>query len=144
MEVRLNTRRKIKSLCQSLGLTVPETLADVFRKDLAQGILLHFWNLIERELNVVSLTRERPENLFQQFVRSGMKPAKALQMVGTMAIVESVGLRGLKSLIHPSIFYKLFKTNNLKSSKHSSELFYCAEIKRQLSKFEPINTCNFA
>lgn len=138
MEVRLNTRRKIKSLCQSLGLTVPETLSDVFRKDLAQGVLLHFWNLIERELNILSFTRERPENLFRHLTQSGMKPSKVLQFIGAMAIVESVGMRGLKSLVPDSGLRKLSKDKVLTSlTPHRSSLYY-SEIKRQLAEFRPI------
>lgn len=40
MEVCLNTQRKIKTLRQSLGLTVPEIFRSAFRKDIAQTVLL--------------------------------------------------------------------------------------------------------
>lgn len=44
---------------------VPETLRDAFRKDIAQTVLLHFWGLIERELDVVSIARISKTALFQ-------------------------------------------------------------------------------
>ena len=100
MEVRLNTRRKIKSLCDSLGLSPPQTFRDAFRQDIAQAALLHFWGLIERELNIVSLSRHRSEELFRLLTTSGeMKPSKALQVLGGLSLIQSIGIRGLRSLM---------------------------------------------
>lgn len=99
MEVRLNTRRKIKSLCASLGIPPPQTLREALNKETARTILLHFWGLIARELNVVSLSQCKPEDLFQTLVDSGMKPAKVLQVLGGLSLVQSVGIRGLRALI---------------------------------------------
>ena len=112
----------------------------MFRKDLAKAVLLHFWNLIERELNLVSLTRERPENLFHQLTQSGMKPSKALQIVGSMAIVESVGLRGLKSIVPDYCLRKLFKDKEFRLPESRRYISHYTEIKRQLSELKPIVT----
>lgn len=142
MEVRLNTRRKIKSLCQSLGLTVPETLADVFRKDLAQGVLLHFWNLIERELNVVSLTRQKPENLFQQLItHAGIKPTKALQIIGALSLINSVGMRGLNSMMGKSgqrIWTRLKKELQYYATPNDFGIKVASQIREALVNFHPI------
>ncbi|MBI2342900.1 MAG: hypothetical protein HYV02_00970 [Deltaproteobacteria bacterium] len=98
MEVRLNTRRKIRSLCEKLGLSPPQTLHDALCRDIAQTILLHFWGLIGRELNIVSLSQHKPEELFRLLTSSGIKPAKALQVLGGLSLIQSVGIRGLRSL----------------------------------------------
>lgn len=142
MEVRLNTRRKIKSLCQSLGLTVPETLSDVFHKDLAQGVLLHFWNLIERELNVVSLTRQKPEKLFQQLVTyAGMKPTKALQIIGALSLINSVGIRGLNSMIGKSVqraWARIKKEIENYPLTQVLNIEICKQIRQSLIDFIPV------
>jgi len=142
MEVRLNTRRKIKSLCERLGQRVPETLSDVFRKDLAQGVLLHFWNLIEHELNVVSMTRQKPENLFQQLVTHvGMKPTKALQIIGWLALINSVGMRGLNSMMGKSgqrAWVRLKKEIENYPLTQVLNIEICKKIRESLIDFIPI------
>lgn len=142
MEVRLNTRRKIKCLCERLGQRVPETLSELFHKDLAKAVLLHFWDFVERELKVVNLTRERSENLFQQLVLSGVKPNKALQIVGAMAVIESVGIRGLKSLMTQAS-YKTWQRIQKEIKNYpsgNSRIQLISLIRKSLAKFSCIES----
>lgn len=145
MEVRLNTRRKIKSLCESLGQRVPETLSEVLSQELAKAVLLHFWNLIEQELNILSFTRERPENLFRQLTQSGMKQSKVLQTIGAMAIVESVGMRGLKSFFTKTgsrVWRQLQKEIENYPIGQSLNIEICKQIRQSLIDFPPIQMHN--
>lgn len=142
MEARLNTRRKIKTLCQSLGLTVPETLRDAFRKDIAQTVLLHFWGLIERELNVVLIARQRPEELFRILTTSGgMKPTKALQVLGGLSLIQSVGIRGLRFLMEKSsdrTWHRLKKDLEHCPISDSSKGEMMRQIRESLIEFSPL------
>ncbi|MBI4239115.1 MAG: hypothetical protein HY696_11980 [Deltaproteobacteria bacterium] len=141
MEVRLNTRRKIKSLCEKLGLPPPQTLHDALRRHIAQTILLHFWDLIERELNVVSLSQHKPENLFQVLTSGGMKPAKALQVLGGLSLIQSVGIRGLRSLLGKTsnrTWQRLEKNIEKCPISGSTKVEMMRQIRESLIEFSPV------
>ncbi|MBI4236965.1 MAG: hypothetical protein HY696_00930 [Deltaproteobacteria bacterium] len=145
MEVRLNTRRKIKSLCEKLGLPPPQTLRDALRPDIAQTILLHFWGLIERELNVVSLSQHKPEDLFQVMTSGGMKSAKTLQVLGGLSLIQSVGIRGLRSLLGKTsnrTWQRLKKALENYPISDSPKAQVMRQIRESLIEFLPIKPCN--
>lgn len=143
MEVRLNTRRKIKSLCEKLGLPPPQTLRDALWRDIAQTILLYFWGLIERELNVVSLSQHKPEDLCQILTSGGMKPAKALQVLGGLSLIQSVGIRGLRSIMGKTssrTWQRLKKDLEKCPISGSSKTQMMSQIREPLIEFSPIKT----
>ena len=91
---------------------------DPIYQDIAQAVLLHFWDMIERELSVVTLAQHRPEELFRLLTASsGMKPAKALQVLGGLSLIQSIGIRGLRSLMG--------KSSNRTWQRLKNELDHC-------------------
>jgi len=119
-----------------------------FVHDIAQRVLLHFWGLIERELNVVSLSRHRPEELFQLLTTSDrMKPAKALQVLGGLSLIQSIGIRGFRSIMG--------KTSNRTWQRLKKNIENCTilggprvqmmrQIRESLVEFLPINSKPFS
>lgn len=143
MEVRLNTRRKIKSLCASLGIPPPQTLREALNKETARTILLHFWGLIARELNIVTLTRQRPEEFFRSFTIGGMRPTKALQILGMLSLIQSVGMRGLGSLMGPAsnrTWRRLKKDLEGCPISDGTKAQIMRHIRESLIEFSPIKT----
>lgn len=114
MEVRLNTRKKIKSLCQKLGLTPPLTFREIFNQELAKTILQYFWDQVRTDAKWLDYGQMRPEDHLQKIVQfnPGIRPSKALQMLGLLSVMGSIGVRGTKSILGKSASTALTRLMN--------------------------------
>lgn len=98
MEVRLNSRAKIKRLCHKLGIKPPLTFEEALDRKTSQTILLHFWNQIMSEAKWLQFEKQRPEDVLQDILKTnpGIRPTKALQILGAITVANSVGVRGFR------------------------------------------------
>jgi len=69
MEVRLNSRTKIKRLCKKLGIKPPLTFEKALNRKTSQIILLHFWKRIMAEARWLQLEKQQSEDLLQTILR---------------------------------------------------------------------------
>lgn len=101
MEVRLNSRAKIKRLFHKLGIRPPLTFADALDRKTSQTILLHFWNQIMSEAKWLQFEKQRPEDILQEIVKNNpdIRPSTALQMLGVIVATNTIGIRGIKSIL---------------------------------------------
>lgn len=97
MEVRLGTRRKIKSVLQQLGMDMQPTFETMFDAGIARAALGHFWNDVRTQLPLIGAASERPEKILDALAtgRGGkIRPGTLLQQLGCTVLVGSVGVRG--------------------------------------------------
>ena len=97
MEVRLGTRRKIKSVLKRAGMDMQPTFETMFDAGIARAVLGHFWNDIRTQLPLIGAASERPEKILDALAtgRGGkMRPGMLLQQLGAMLLVGSIGVRG--------------------------------------------------
>ncbi|MCK5296157.1 MAG: hypothetical protein KAJ75_04640, partial [Alphaproteobacteria bacterium] len=101
MELRLGNKRKLKEVMRKVGLNQKLTQFDcLFSKEIARRFLLHFWSkFIEPSLNIVILCEDSLDVLFHKIKSAGIKDAKALQIMGTLAFTKEFGIRPLKSML---------------------------------------------
>ena len=97
MEVRLGNRTKIRDIFARIGVESQPTFAGIFDASVAKAALLHFWANVRAAIPMIaSGTATRPEEILEA-VRMGqggtIRPTKALQQVGYIALVNSVGMR---------------------------------------------------
>lgn len=142
MEVRLNNRAKIKRLCKKLDIKPPLTFEEALNKKTSQTILLHFWNQIMAEAKWLQFEKQRPEDLLQAILKGnpGIRPSKALQILGAITVANSVGVRGLKAILGKRSGHGLKRIigNIVGLNPSSSDPAYLNKIHRDLIDFEPV------
>ncbi len=114
MEVRLNTRTKIKQTMSGLGIIGEPTFINLFKSSTAQAVLNSHWQDIEDGYKLVSYTPKNTKDLLVQLMTSIPKISskKALQLVGLKTVVDEIGIRELRQIIandkHKN-WYRLYK-----------------------------------
>lgn len=151
MELRLGNRTKIKNLLQTLNLTCPMEFESLFSQAIAKKMLLHFWHIINQDLPMLALSHFKPEDVYYALMtQSGgtMKPAKALQHIGALAILQTVGYRGLRSLMSTNSNDRTWQRTQkeLKEIELNLNTRYVASknVQRCLDVFEPLDIKDYA
>jgi len=140
MEVRLNTRRKIKALAKKLSLSPLLTFQDVFSKFVAKAFLKYFWNQITSEATWLQFEKKRPEDILQEITRANIdiSPSRALQLLGLIMACNSIGVRGIKSIFRQEVAKTIKRLsgslNNIAEPCHN--LVHFLQIKQKLEQFE--------
>lgn len=101
MEIRLGNRTKIKGLFKNLKIEAETTFQSLFKKRISQKILLHFWEKVSQGMDLLGFSQTKPEDLYRIIERNAknLKPAKILQQIGTLHLINSIGVRGLRVLM---------------------------------------------
>ena len=109
MEVRLNTKKKIKEMLIESGCNPKATtFQGLFHKELSKRVLNHFWEKhITPSLNILLLAEEDPQELFYKAKSLGLTENKVLQVIGGLQIVKNNGIRALKNILASKTFYRL-------------------------------------
>lgn len=109
MEVRLNTYKKIKEILGKVGYTEKlSTFKDLFNKQIAKEVLLHFWdNYVQKSITITLLSKENTAELFYKIKNIEKKDNKILQVLGALTIINQIGLRGFKNMVSSQSFYRI-------------------------------------
>lgn len=102
LEVRLGSRQKIKSLFKTLGIERELTFDALYNADLSKLVLLHYWQNFTADMPIIALSGFKPEDIYAAMLaesEGATKPAKLLQRLGLLMLVDSIGMRGTKCLI---------------------------------------------
>ena len=146
MEARLNSRAKIKRLCHKLGIEPPLTFTDALNQKTSQTILLHFWNQIMSEAKWLQFEKQRPEELLQEIVKNNpnIRPSTALQMLGLITATDTIGIRGIKSILGKTAAATLKRMqSNMGTKGHCSPITGALKkISDDLELFDPIRLSN--
>lgn len=70
----------------------------MFNSEVSQKILLHFWNQVKSDLYLASISEKKREIVLEKLLET-LKPAKALQIIGGLTMINELGIRGLRALI---------------------------------------------
>lgn len=115
MELRLNTKKKIKDVLGKIGLKPKNiNIQTLFNKDIARDCLMWFWDgSMNKSQNILILSEQDPQIAFNKLKLEGIKDSKTLEIMGFLSIVKSDGIRSFKSLSQSknNIYYRL--QNNL-------------------------------
>jgi len=138
MEVRLNTKKKIKEMLMESGCNPKATLFHaLFNKEISKRVLNHFWEKhITPSLNIVLLAQETPEELFYKAKSIRLNDNRALQVIGGLQVINNMGIRALKMIMQKQNFYRLNKDLK-KFSQVNNYLFSVFQrVKLDLQKME--------
>ena len=99
LEVRLGTRKKIKSLLVKLGRPCQLTFETLYSMTLAKEVLLHYWQLITPDMALLACSGFPSGELYNAIYREkpAAKPSQVLQLVGALAIIQKEGMDGLRT-----------------------------------------------
>jgi hypothetical protein len=101
MEIRLNTRRKLRQVLKGIGITSDPTFEALFKREIACKVLLHYMDeIVRRYPPILVYDCKDPERFLSDFMIRNPKVGlgKALQMLGVRTIIEQAGIRGFREM----------------------------------------------
>lgn len=102
MELRFAKRKKLKSVLAKLGMEQNLIFQEMFSRELAKSILLHYWQEIASDMAILAPSAAQPEDIFEALARASKgkrKAATLLRHIGAAKLVDSIGARGAKVLL---------------------------------------------
>lgn len=148
MEIRLNQRQKIRQVLKSIGLTVEPTLQNLFKKSIAQKVLLFYLDLIEdgypKSLHSES---KSAKDYISGFIIDNptKKPKDAILSYGFNTALKELTIREIREMFRTTqgnSWYRFLKQlNNYKQSKSALPLL--EPIKKAVNEFIPLKTADF-
>lgn len=148
LEIRLLNIRKLNAVLQELGFSANLTFKEIFKQDIAQAILRHYWKLITPD-NSLYLLHCIDENSFRQVLayfnhhKVNKRLLEAAGIAYFMYHSNKLGLRDLEltSYIHYSTRTWLRNEHNLELIsdivKETSKSNFLEDVGKSLETFEP-------
>jgi len=141
MEVRLNTRKKIKQLFKKLDIKADVTFKKLFKSTIAKKILLHYLDEIERQRPLLLDYKATGTVLLTDLIMNNpdLNPKQILQCYGLKQALDIVNPRELRTMFaqyDKRSWYRLMadaKKVNLPSPHSSFRI-----LREQLMKFKPL------
>ena len=141
MEVRLNTRKKIKQLCTKLGIKANLTFHGLFKPVIAKKILLHYLQELESKRPALLDYKAKNDDALLAalcFNNPELGPKQILQMLGLKKAFEFVTpreLRVLFSRFHARSWYRLMADAKKVKLPITNSPF--GIMREQISKLKP-------
>jgi len=145
MEVRLRKKRKMNEVLEKLGYPQNPTFKDIFKKELCQKILNHYWDYFFNDNLFLFDVRNNPQTILNLILKRNPKIGikKAIYQTGFLTLCkDDEGMRGFRNIAQ---LYKP-KTNwtNLKKwlTNYQTELNaiplhgFIKDIEESLDNFE--------
>lgn len=103
IEARLNKREVIRQRFEKAGITAELTFAGIFKKLIAQKILLSYLEMIEAGHALLGYQPRSGKDFFAYFrtIQPKAKPKKILQMLALLMLCHEIGIRGFRELLEP-------------------------------------------
>src|SRR3990167_4291508 len=148
MEARLNQRQKIRQVLKIIGNEVEPTFQNLFKKEIAQKVLLYYLGEIEKHCpKTLYFEPKSNKNFLAQFMIDNPK-AKIKDTIlafGFHKALEEVTARELKELLkrYPqSSWYRFIsQMNNYSYPKNALDIF--KPIRQSIEQFEPLSLLDF-
>lgn len=142
MEIRLNQRAKIKQIFKKIQINSDLTFSSVFKEAISKKVLLLHFSEIEKSYAIIP---HRPKTNSQlvadiKVFNPKIKIRKMLQLVGTIILINDIGIRGFREAIAP---YGPHHWNRLKNdlsyySFPEEALSPVKVIEQALKEFKPL------
>lgn len=115
VEIQLGNSENIRQAISKAGLPVPElTFQNLFSSQICRAVTLVYWNEILAAVRYQQLSEEDAAELFKRLLDAKYKFLKALQLVGLVTLLRTMGKRELR--MHAGNFspaiYELFRLIN--------------------------------
>lgn len=147
MEVRLNSRQKMKQLFATVGIETDLTFQNLFSASISQKVLLHYISELEKQRpSILDYKTESSNALLADVIVNNPKLSvpKMLQVFGLKHALDTVTLRELRAMLgkhSPRSWYRLIaevKSVQLPRGKRPFEL-----MRTSLETYEPLRLIAF-
>lgn len=117
LEVRLNSRPKIRQVFESLGIEIKPTFSEVFNKSISKKVLGKNWSDIEASYKLLEYKPRNNRDLLIQLLSHNpfLTPKKVIQFLGLKVALEDIGIRDFRQITErgnkskANSWYKLHK-----------------------------------
>jgi ribosomal protein L17 len=124
LEVRLSRKVKMNQILKKLGYETGPTFKDIFKKDICQKIVQHYWETIIENENLFLFGIEKTPKKLLSDILSEIEPVKAKQaiyLVGLSVLCkEKDGIRDLRNVVSGNLsnrgWYRI--ATDIKSLNH--------------------------
>lgn len=102
IEVRLSKKVKMNQMLEKLGFDKGPTFQDIFKKDVCQKIVEHYWKtIIENENLFIFSSNNSPKELLTKILKKEkIQPRKAIFLVGLSVLCKDErGVRDLRNML---------------------------------------------
>lgn len=142
VEIRLNKRQKINQILKKIGKEVEPTFTNIFSKDTAKKVLLHYINEIEEAYPpLLTYQYDSPKKFFERLLIANpkLKPTQALELTAFRALLEEIGVREYRQMTERHGSYYWYSLNNkMKNLSHRDEASVFSLLRKQLTDFVPM------
>lgn len=144
LEVRLSKKVKMNQMLKKLGYETGPTFEEIFKKDICQKIVEHYWQTIVEKENLFLFNLEKTPKRLLEDILSEVEPVKAKQAIYLVGLSELCrqpdGIRDLRSVLSKVInnrtWYRIStdikSLNHIKSSQKDP---WFIAIERSIQKF---------
>src|SRR3989344_1018384 len=146
MEVRLNRKQKLVQMLKKVGFVEEPTFQALFKKDIAQKILLYYLGEIEAGFPAILRYESKPKDFMSEFVINNPKAGlrKALQMLGLRVLFDEIGVREFRAITKQYGQQKWYKLNKeLESFAYPVKPDSFTFLRRAVTKFKPLKMFDF-
>ena len=150
LEVRLNRRQKLRQVLKSVGIETEPTFQALFKREIAQKVLLEYMTRIERSYPPILLCDYKDAKTFlsNSLISNGKTEKtglrKALWMLGARMIIEEVGVREFREIVrrfNKATWYRLNKDMATMGELSDQQPFVA--IRQCLEEFKPLKLIDF-
>lgn len=147
MEVRLNRRQKLKATLNQVGIKAEPTFQELFKRDIARRVLLHYIAEIEKTYPaILSYDCKDTKTFLSDYLinnrKSGLR--KALQTLGLWTAINEVGVREFREIITSygkANWYRLYKEMQSLNYPQGKDVFQI--LRRNIEEFKPLKLLTF-
>lgn len=102
MEVRLNKKAKVKRMVRKVDPLADLTFQGLFNQELAQKVLLLYWNEIKLQSQMMSTTTKNTVEILELILNTDSKitSTKALKLAGALSVIKDGHLKRFKSIMN--------------------------------------------
>jgi len=102
IEVRLNTKKKIRQILKAINVNSEITFKGLFNLAISKNIINHFWQYLEKDINIHCMNSKSPSNLLETIIinNKSLKNSKALKLTCAIIVGQEVGLRTLRNILN--------------------------------------------
>jgi len=147
MEIRLNTRQKIRNLLKTVNNEVEPTFINLFNQSISQKVLLHFIAEVENALPpLLTYQPNSPKKLFNGLLiaNPNIKLNKLLAIYALKTLLNDIGIRGFRQLTKRygnTAWYGLNK--EMKELKVADEPSVFNLLRKAITTFTPLRLLDF-
>lgn len=148
MEIRLNQRAKIKQIFEKNDISILMTFASVFKRTVAQKILLYYLGQIKRDYTLLNYQPKNGREFIRDFKANNpkVKIRKMLQIYAVKKLTDELGTRSFRQAIKGyGLHHWPRLKNNLETLRFPDAPFEALKtIEDNLKHFEPFRLKDYS